>query len=325
MIAVVIVNYRTAGLTVAALESLAHERAMLPALRAVVVDNASGDGSVEALRAAAARLGNWITVLPQDINGGFGWGNNQGVLTLMRSDMPPEFILFLNPDTEVRAGAVAKLLAAFQAHPECGVAGAELTSQDGRVGRSAFRTPSIGREFIRASHAARLGYLLGIEATHVERDGPVDWVSGAAFAVRTVALAQAGLFDDGFFLYFEEIELMSRIRAAGWTVLAVRGAQVMHREGGATGMAGGTGVLPDYWHRARRRYFTICLGPAGADRADRAFRWGARFGKLIGKPSAGMAENLIRMDRAATLPVVPPHIPQIGDAPGDPPAWMADA
>jgi N-acetylglucosaminyl-diphospho-decaprenol L-rhamnosyltransferase len=324
MIAVVLVNYRTAEMTLAALQSLVGERKQMTGLRVVILDNASGDDSADALATAAATevYADWVTVLPQTINGGFGWGNNQAVLHLACAGTPPEFVMFLNPDTEVQRGAIAALAATLRAHPDCGVVGAQLTGPDGQVGKSAFRAPSIGREFVRASHEARLGYLLGVKATHIDSPGPADWVSGAAFMARWTALEVAGLFDDGFFLYFEEIELMARIRAAGLTIRVAPDALVMHHEGGATGMAGGAGVLPPYWHRSRRRYFAVTLGVSGADSADRAFRWGAAFGKLRGKHSDGIDENLTRMAEAAALPVVPPNIARIGDAPGAPPAWM---
>lgn len=321
MIAVVIVNYRTADMTVAAVQSLAGEVADHPDLRVVIVDNASGDGSVEKLNSAG--LGDWVTVLPQSINGGFGWGNNQGVLHLARQPERPEFVFFLNPDTEVQPGAISALIQTFADHPECGVAGPLITNEAGRAGASAFRVPTIGREFVRGSHLARLGFAFGIEATHIEGEGTADWVSGSAFMARWSTLQTAGLFDDGFFLYFEEIELMARVRASGWTVRHVPQALVMHREGGATGMAGGSGVLPDYWHRARRRYFAVTMGERGADKADLAFRIGTKIGTLRGRKSPGIEENLARMARAATLPVVPPNIPRIGEAPGAPPAWMA--
>jgi N-acetylglucosaminyl-diphospho-decaprenol L-rhamnosyltransferase len=321
MIAVVIVNYRTPEMTIAAVRSLAGERDAHAGLRVVIVDNASGDGSVETLTSACAE--DWVTILPQSINGGFGWGNNQGVLHLAQQAETPEIVLFLNPDTEVQLGAISTLVEALAAHPECGVAGPMICGPDGRGGASAFRRPSIGREFVRASHLARLGFALGIEATHIDGEGTADWVSGSAFMARWRALQDSGLFDDGFFLYFEEIELMARIRSAGWTIRHVPAARIIHREGGATGMAGGSGVLPDYWHRARRRYFSVMMGEAGAAKADRAFRFGALIGKLRGRASAGMPENLARMAQAAALPVVPPNIPRIGDAPGQPPAWMA--
>lgn len=323
MIAVVIVNYRTPEMTLAALRALAGERGT--DLCALVVDNASGDGSVAVLDAAIAtpEFADWVTFLPQAINGGFGWGNNQAVLHIAQTGEPPEFVMVLNPDTEVQPGAIATLVESLRADPRCGVAGAALIGPDGSGGSSAFRVPTIGREFIRSSHLARLGYAIGIEATHIEGAGEADWVSGAAFMVRWAALQAAGLFDDGFFLYFEEIELMARVRAAGWTVRSVPEARVMHHEGGATGMAGGSGVLPNYWHRARRRYFALTLGMSSADRADRAFRWGARIGQWRGRGSTDMSENLTRMTTAAALPVVPPHVPRIGDAPGAAPAWMA--
>jgi N-acetylglucosaminyl-diphospho-decaprenol L-rhamnosyltransferase len=326
MIAVVIVNYRTPDMTLAAIRSLAGERGFVPDLRVFVIDNASGDNSAEVLGTALAadEFADWVTLLPQGINGGFGWGNNQAVLQMAQAGTSAEFVMFLNPDTEVQPGAIAALAEALRAHPTCGIAGATLTGPDGYAGASAFRAPTVGREFVRASHLARLGYMLGIEATHIDGGGAADWVSGAAFMARWSVLDQVGLFDDGFFLYFEEIELMARVRAAGWTVRAVPDARIMHREGGATGMAGGSGLLPTYWHRSRRRYFDVVLGKGGADRADRAFHWGAVIGRLRGRGSADMAENLKRMADAAVLMVVPPHVPRIGDAPGLPPAWMRE-
>jgi N-acetylglucosaminyl-diphospho-decaprenol L-rhamnosyltransferase len=321
MIAIVIVNYRTPDLTLAAVASVARERAEHPELCVVIVDNASGDDSVGKLTSECAS--DWVTVLSQSINGGFGWGNNQGILHLAQQSETPEFVLFLNPDAEVQTGAISALVETLRLHPECGVAGPMICGPDGRGGASAFRMPSIGREFVRASHLARLGFAFGIEATHIDGEGTAEWVSGSAFMARWTGLESSGLFDDGFFLYFEEIELMARIRAAGLTVRHVPAARVIHREGGATGMAGGTGILPDYWHRARRRYFTVTMNENAANSADRAFRIGAAIGRFRGRKNPGIDENLARMARAAALPVVPPNIPRIGDAPGTPPAWMA--
>lgn len=322
-LAVVIVNYRTPDLTLAAVRSLSAERDATM-LHVYVVDNESGDGSAETLKTALAKpeFATWATVLPQVVNGGFGWGNNQAVLHIARGGTAPEQILFLNPDTEVQPGAVAALSAALDGNPDCAIAGAAICAPDGSASSSAFRAPSIGREFIRASHLARLGYALGIAATDVSADSEADWVSGSAFIARWSALEDIGLFDDGFFLYFEEIELMARMRAKGWRIRSVADARVMHREGGATGMAGGGGLLPPYWHRSRRRYFALMLGERGAVRADTAFRWGSRIGALRGRSSPDTSENLKRMADAAALPVVPPNIVRIGDEPGRQPAWM---
>jgi len=322
-IAAVIVNYRTPALALSALRSLAGDRLRL-GLRACVVDNNSGDGSAEALAAAIAApsFADWVTFLPQTINGGFGWGNNQAILHIAGSGWQPDHVLFLNPDAEVQPGAVDALLGALSLYPGCGVAGASLVDAQGHAGIFAFRAPSIGREFVRSSHLARLGSLFGIAATHIDGAAEADWVTGAAFMMRWKTLEQVGLFDDGFFLYFEEIELMARVRAGGWTVRYVPEARVLHRAGSSTGVVGGTGLLPPYWHESRRRYFVTALGQAGADRADRAFRWGSLVGRLRGRTNDADHENVRRMMQAAARPVAPASLPRIGDAPGRPPLWM---
>ena len=324
VIAVVIVNYRTPELVIEALQSVADSRAPETALTAMIIDNASGDASAEIIGSAVAAPGfaDWVTFVPQAVNGGFGWGNNQAVLHLAQRASTPDFVLFLNPDAVLRPGALARLHRTFAVHPECGVVGASLLDADGTAGNFAFREPTVGREFIRASRLARLGRLVGIEGTQIEAAGEADWVTGAAFMARWTTLAQAGLFDDGYFLYFEEIELMRRIRAAGWTVRYEPDAHVLHRAGSSTGVDWDLGLLPPYWHRSRRRYFVQALGDAGADRADRAYRRGRVFARLRGRWSEEAEENVRRMTRAARLPLAPSGIATIGDAPGRQPAWM---
>ena len=164
--------------------------------------------------------------------------------------------------------------------------------------------------------------MFGIAPTQIEDTDEADWVTGAAFLARWQALEQGGLFDDGYFLYFEEIELMARIRAAGWTIRYARDAHVWHIEGSATGVDWQRALLPPYWHRSRRRYFVQALGEAGADRADRAYRWGRTVARWRGRGSVDDRENLQRMAAAAALPLAPQGVARFGDPIGRPPAWM---
>ena len=324
LIAVVIVNYRTPMLTLKAVESIDRERPAGVDLVAVIIDNASGDSSADVIAAglAQSRFGDRTSFLPQTINGGFGWGNNQAVLYLGQQTRKPDFVLFLNPDAEVQAGAVQRLYESLRSHAKCGVVGASLIDDEGRVGHFGFRVPTIASEFIRASRLSRLGRLLKIGSGPIKDAAEVDWVTGAAFMARWAALAEAGLFDDGYFLYFEEVELMSRIRAAGWAVRYEPAAQVLHREGSATGVDWDQGVLPPYWHRSRRRYFVQALGLSGADRADHAYRVGRVLARLRGRWTADAEENVRRMGQAAALPLAPKGIAKIGQTPGTPPAWI---
>src|SRR5206468_12119595 len=103
---------------------------------------------------------------------------------------------------------------------------------------SAFRFPSAGRELTGAARSEKLGRVLGIAPLVIEagHSVEVDWVTGASVLLRSEALRDVGLFDDGFFLYFEEVELMHRFHSNGWTVRHVPRSRVVHREGSATGL-----------------------------------------------------------------------------------------
>lgn len=333
-VAVVTVNYRTPGLTKRCIAALAKERKRLPWLRAVVVDGGSGDGSAAELAEALAHpdYAGWVEFLPLPINGGFGWANNQAMLSLARQEKPPEFIHLLNPDTEVMPGAVGALVDELRANPRSGAAGSQLIDGQGQPVGSAFRFPSPGRELTGNARSEKLGRLLGIDSLVVWSPSSVevDWVTGASVMLRSEALRECGLFDDGFFLYFEEVELMHRMRDHGWTVRHVPQSRVAHVEGAATGIsAAATGrTLPDYWYDSRRRYFALTgnrftlmaanalglagLGISAAKRAvgRRPLREGPRAWSLVRSVSP-------------TFGTVQPAIVRWSDPAGSPPAWMA--
>jgi N-acetylglucosaminyl-diphospho-decaprenol L-rhamnosyltransferase len=334
-VAVVIVNYRTPDLALRSLASLRAERARLPNLRAVVADGGSADGSAERLTQGikANDFAEWVTLLPLDINGGFGWASNQVILTLSRSQRPPDFIHLLNPDTEVCGGSVVSLVDELQRNPKCAVAGSQLFDAEGRAAASAFRFPTAGRELVNAAQSPKLGQLLGI-APLVIRDGKaaeVDWVTGASFMMKADALREAGLFDDGFFLYFEEVELMHRLRAKGWTVRHVPQSRVIHLEGAATGLGASPSrrFLPRYWYESRRRYFSLTGGNLALIEANLGWCLGrmARFGKVLLR-SRSTSEgfrfgDLVRFGFRPARFDQTPSVPIWGEAPGKFPAWMS--
>src|SRR4051812_1923790 len=137
---VVIVNFRTGDLVVDCLRSLAPEISAVSSARVVVVDNASGDGSIDAVTHALWIEGwqDWVSTLPMTHNGGFAAGNNAAIQQALCCEDPPEYILLLNPDTIVRPGAVNRLLEFMDAWPTVGIAGSRLENPDGRPQRSAF-------------------------------------------------------------------------------------------------------------------------------------------------------------------------------------------
>lgn len=268
-VAVVIVNYRTPDLALRCVAALAGEREFVTGLHVVVVDGGSGDGSADALRIALAvpRFADWVELLALPINGGFGWANNQAILRLLQRDTAPAYIHLLNPDAKIEPGALNLLLGELEHFSSAGACGSRLVDEEGRTLGSAFRFPTPCREFARGLRTGTLTRLFGIRDMVIWTDTAmeVDWVTGASVLFRSAALRQTGLFDDGFFLYFEEVELMWRLRRAGWGIRHVPASRVLHIGGASTGVGDDRGQrrqrLPDYWYQSRRRFFVLCYGP----------------------------------------------------------------
>ena len=303
-----------------------------------MVDGGSGDGSAAELGEALARpdYAGWIEFLPLPINGGFGWANNRGIQRLMRSVEPPRYIHALNPDTEVEADAVAYLAQYLDQHPRVAAVGSQLLSMDGsRVG-GAFSFPSIRGEFARAAATRALERLFHIPPISIETDeaAEVDWVTGGSVMLRVEALRQVGLFDEGFFLYNEEVELMWRLRKAGWSVAVEPRSRVRHVGGGATGISEREAPekiqprKPAYMFRSRARYFGLTRGRSAALAAYAAWLaghavWRAR--RLLGVPIGKPIDHQTRDHLAKAFPRahdVQPAIVSLQDEGIGAPAWM---
>ena len=255
---------------------------MIADLDVVLVDNASGDNSVTIMSDGLADLieEGFVTLMPLELNGGFGWANNQALLMLLAREQPPEFVMLLNPDCTIQPSAIRRLLDELLSSENIAVAGSQLLNPEGSWTGSAFRFPTIGREFVRGSRIDMLGRLLCIAPILVtaETSCDADWVTGASCLIRTSALAKEGLFDDGFFLYFEEVELMFRLRRAGWLIRHVPTSRVFHIGGASTGLSDRSTLvceLPFYWFESRRRFFTLSYGPLCAWMAGVAWIMGS--------------------------------------------------
>jgi GT2 family glycosyltransferase len=273
---VVIVNYRTAKLTVNCLRSLAPEVQSLPGTQVVVVDNASGDDSVATISGAiaAAGWGDWATLLPSDHNGGFAYGNNLAIRPTLNTDNSPAYYLLLNPDTEVRPNALKTLLDFMEQHPEVGISGSGLEEADGTPWSIAFRFPSIWSEI---DDGFRLGIVSKLLSKWVvaqqmgDRPQQVDWLPGASMMIRRQVFETAGLMDEGYFLYYEETDFCLTANRAGWSCWYVPQSQVMHISGQSTGVTGKKAVpkrQPQYVFDSRRRYFVKNHGLLYAALAD---------------------------------------------------------
>ena len=337
-IAIVIVNYRTADLTRQCLASLKSESALLPGLEVVVVDGGSGDGSDTTVERTIANpdFRQWVSLLPLSVNGGFGWANNQAILRLLQSPDPPEFIHMLNPDTIVEEGSVARLAAYLISHPRTAVVGSQLLEVDGSLSGSAFHFPSVRGEFARGARTGFLDTLLKVPSVEIAASEAreVDWVTGASFMVRSEALREVGLFDEGFFLYHEEVELMWRLRRHGWEIAVEPRSRVRHVGGASTGVDGRQAKgqfrprRPAYWYRSRSRLFGLTRGVWGTSLAYLLwllghFVWELRRLTGLTKGEKGVARQFFDHARYA-LPRRRDWSPAVrfwNDAPGSP-AWM---
>jgi N-acetylglucosaminyl-diphospho-decaprenol L-rhamnosyltransferase len=287
-LSIVIVNYRTANLVVDCLRSLADELADRPDWRVFVVDNASGDGSVDRLRAAIASEGwsNRVELLPLDHNPGFAGGNNAALRPILAGPKPPDFVLLLNPDTVVRPGGVKQLVRFMKAHPEVGIAGSRLEEPDGTPQRCAFRFPSVASELedgLRIGLASRL-LRRWIVAPPVRNEAhETDWVAGASMIVRREVFAEIGLLDERYFLYFEEVDFCLRARRVGWTCWYAPASRVVHLVGQSSGVTDVKRPLkrrPRYWFESRSRYFRRNHGRAYKMLADLAWLFGFSLWRL---------------------------------------------
>lgn len=338
-IAAVIVNYRTPDLVLRCLNALAGERSAFPELRAVVTDNASADGSAERLSFALEQppFADWVKFLPLPLNGGFGWGNNQAILHLLQSATPPDAIFLLNPDTIIERGALSALAADMERRGDAGAIGSQLLNEDGSLSGSAFRFPSVAREFTRGLRIGAVERLLRIKPMLIPYgiSQPVDWVTGASVLIRTSAMHAAGMFDTGFFLYFEEVELMHRLKTHGWQTYHCPESRVMHVAGASTGVVGGkmsgNRPPPDYFFQSRHRYFALTGGKLRALLADLAWLTGSMLSGALGpvvrrnRNSGDHAERkaLFRIGLGSRPLDAEPAITYPHDKPGEPPAWMS--
>jgi N-acetylglucosaminyl-diphospho-decaprenol L-rhamnosyltransferase len=211
-LSVSIVNTNSRELLLACLETLRGTDAEI-----VVLDNASEDGSVDAVR---ERFPD-VRVLAQDFRAGFGANHN----TVIRST-GGRYVYVLNEDTTAGDWAFERIVEYLDAHPHVAALGPRLVYPDGRLQDSAWRFPT--------PLVSTLGLLtvgkLGVKQSHGDSARAVDWVMGAALVLRREALEKVGLFDEEFFLYSEEVDLQFRLRQAGWEVHYFPDATVTHHE-----------------------------------------------------------------------------------------------
>jgi len=259
---VVIVNYRTPTLTINCLRSLLPEVQSLPSLQVVVADNHSPDDSVIQIQTAIRTEGwnNWAALQPLERNGGYAYGNNAVIRPTLQSQYPPDYFLLLNPDTQVRPGAIQTLVEFMETHPPVGLAGSGMESAEGVPKRRSFRFHTILSELDNGLRLGVVSKLLShwtIVKPMPDEPAEADWLPGASLMVRRQVFETVGLMDEEYFLYYEETDFCLQAKRAGWSCWRVPESRVMHIAGQSTGVTtpGSHNRLPQYWFESRRRYF----------------------------------------------------------------------
>ena len=223
-----VVNYNAKAYLLECVSSLREERVA----EIVVADNGSVDGSEEAVRSADPG----VTYVQTGANLGYGTGVNRAVA---RSDGEQPFLLCLNADARLEPGALAAMLGAFDARPEVGIVGPRIEDPDGTLYPSVRTFPkpldAVGHAvlgMVWESNPFTRRYRM-LDLDH-EVPADVDWVSGSCFVIRRACWESIGGFDEGYFMYAEDVDLCWRARNAGWEVAFEPAARAVHVGGVST-------------------------------------------------------------------------------------------
>jgi GT2 family glycosyltransferase len=192
-------------------------------------------------------------------NVGFARGNNLGIQAASG-----RHLLFLNPDTEIIGDALSRLTAYLDQNPQVGVVGPQLLNPDGSIQSSRRRFPTFWTAVFESTWLEPIAPRRVLDRYFV-RDIPddtvceVDWVQGAAFAVRREVVEQVGAFDESFFMYSEELDWQKRIKQAGWRIVSLPAAQVIHHGGRSSDQVVARRHI--YFQTSKVHYFSKHHGP----------------------------------------------------------------
>lgn len=226
-VSIIIVNWNTRQLLHDCLQSLCDQNSP-PVLQIIVVDNGSTDESLDMVVAHFPS----VEVIANGRNLGFSKANNIGFIQARG-----RHVFFLNSDTVVQPQAIDHLVQYLDQHPEVGAVGPQLLNGDGTLQPSGRPLPDLGdawRAIIPISSAHRTQMRSEMEKRNYGENAQVGELSGAALMVKKRVLDQVGVFDEAFFFLGEDIDLCWRIRKAGWQVVYLPAACVVHLWGGSS-------------------------------------------------------------------------------------------
>lgn len=243
-LSIAVISYNTRDLLLACLQSV-QDRSTGVGYEIIVVDNASLDGSVEAVRARFPH----VTVIANAENGGFAKACNQAAAV-----SSGRHLLLLNSDTVMQTHTLRTMVTCLDQHLDVGVVSCLQRDEHGRVLRSCFPFPSI-RDHVRHSEdlptiIRRLAGTLPMMDVRVSQDA--EWVNGACLMIRKALYDRLGGLDEQFFMYFEDVDLCRRVRQLGYRVRHVADREVVHLLGRSS-LANRNG-LNEQWELSRIRY-----------------------------------------------------------------------
>lgn len=198
-----------------------------PSIEIIVVDAGSNDDTPLMLRTEFPS----VQLIEMGDNVGFSKGNNIGITASQGN-----YVMLLNPDTQIVSNALSTLIGYLQGNPQVGVVGPKLLNTDGSTQSSRRRFPTLWTGIFESTwleHFAPPGlldwyYMADQDEKFVT---PVDWLTGAALVVRREAIDQVGSFDEAYFMYSEELDWQKRIKGAGWEIIYLPIARVIHYGG----------------------------------------------------------------------------------------------
>ncbi|MFA6410613.1 MAG: glycosyltransferase family 2 protein [Candidatus Buchananbacteria bacterium] len=226
-LSIVIVSWNVKDLLQSCLESIFRNQLDLP-LEVIVVDNASGDFTAQMIKDRFPQ----VKLIANQTNVGFATANNQGIL-----ESNSDFILCLNPDTQILNDALQKSLEFLKTNAQIGILGCKHVNPDWTLQQSVRRFPSFWAIFFIITKFAKIFpemppiYFYLAKDMNYKLAQPVDQVAGSFFLLRKKMLDEIGLFDENFFTWFEEVDLCRRARDNGWQIWYYPEAQIVHHGG----------------------------------------------------------------------------------------------
>lgn len=292
-LAIVIINFQTPELTINCLKSLRTEVQHLNAC-VVLVDNNSGDGSIEKIEQDIETLGfgEQLAVYRSPINGGFSAGNNLGIKAVQA-----DYYLLTNSDTLIRKDALNILLATAKNNHKIGLLAPRLEWPDGAPQESCFKYHTPLSELI---GSAKTGFITKLFKNKVvpqpvsDTSKNYDWVSFASVLVNAKVFENIELMDEGYFMYFEDVEFCHRAKQSGWEIMYEPSAHVVHLRGGSSPLKAQAKLrkrLPRYFYESRTRYFFQIYGRTGLLLANLLWTLGWIISSLRMKVSASYTSD----------------------------------